>query len=258
MLADSYRKTCNNMKRQVQGSRETQTEADRDEKIYWLGFLVNTVLPVLAVICLEMLYMAKFDDKNAVLISVVFGVTFICMNLALIISGVILVRAIKHVKDLFFSNPQVGRVNIKMLWLHSMAYSLFLGGLVIYTLTYIINLAVDSQKTFNILIISYALETTLMLVSQCLLSVIFMGMSKKKVKTKITVDGATPIQMNQRKKNVRESTMESVEENFRSTSINENFKDVELHASIWRQFKIEDTNFDEVLEARDNTLVNDI
>ena len=64
ILADCYRKSCNNVKRHVEGTKQSQQEADADAKIYWLGLALNALFPILSNIFLGLYDTKSYDDQQ--------------------------------------------------------------------------------------------------------------------------------------------------------------------------------------------------
>ena len=106
---------------------------------------------------------------------------FIAMNLVLIVSGILLLRFTKEIKSLFDTNSHVGVLDIRMLLLHGSSFGLFLIGTVIFTLSCIaVVIFPESLMVKQINIACSCLLLIFSFCSQCLLCVIFVGMSRKK------------------------------------------------------------------------------
>ena len=74
----------------------------------------------------------------------------LCYDTALIVSGVILIQAIRKIMKNFQANNQPVQLNIGMVWLHASVYGLFLFATVITTISTLLELLFKSKdlKTF--------------------------------------------------------------------------------------------------------------
>lgn len=71
----------------------------------------------------------------------------ICVNLCYIASGIVLISAVRKIKQLFDEYQlSHGTINIKMLCIHSAAFGLFLMGSVIFTVANVVYLAKPTIK----------------------------------------------------------------------------------------------------------------
>jgi len=98
ILVNCYRKAYTGSRHNIEGTKESNQEADREDKFYKLGLAANCLFPCLQSVFIVFYYVRSYDDQTVLWLKSVASAMLICMNLTLIVSGVLLLRVTGQIK----------------------------------------------------------------------------------------------------------------------------------------------------------------
>lgn len=139
---------------------------------------------MLECVCFAFFYIFEFGHDDKKWLGYVASTGMICTNLLLIVSGVLLIQSIKKIMQYFSTNHRVGKIDVKMLYIHATSFGLFVMGYFIFTAANVAYLVKPTIRIEIVLLVCSIIQATFSFVSQCLLCVIFWGISKRKTAIK--------------------------------------------------------------------------